>query len=41
MEKRFCRRLMFGGENSVQLVEMIICRLTVRLKKKFLLSRII
>ena len=28
MEKRFCRRLMFGGENSVQLVEMIICRLT-------------
>ena len=29
MEKRFCRRLMFGGENSVQLVEMIICRLTL------------
>lgn len=30
MEKRFCRRLMFGGENSVQLVEMIICRLTAK-----------
>lgn len=34
MEKRFCRRLMFGGDNSVQLVEMIICRLTLRACKK-------
>lgn len=31
MEKRFCRRLMFGGDNSVQLMEMIICRLTNRI----------